>query len=46
MIMIRGVRTYMRVQNWAFALALLGIVLQIVASLISNVNKFPALFDA
>jgi amino acid transporter len=45
-IMIRGVRTYMRVQNWAFALALLGIVLQIVASLISNVNKFPALFDA
>ena len=45
-IMIRGVRTYMKVQNWAFFLALLGIVLQIVASLFSNVNKFPALFNA
>src|SRR5882757_4228816 len=45
-IMIRGVRTYMKVQNWAFALALLGILLQIAASLMSNVNKFPALFDA
>jgi APA family basic amino acid/polyamine antiporter len=45
-IMIRGVRTYMKIQNWAFALAILGIALQIVASLLSNVNKFPALFDA
>jgi basic amino acid/polyamine antiporter, APA family len=44
-IMIRGVRTYMKVQNVAFALAMLGIVLQIVASLLTNVDSFPALFD-
>jgi basic amino acid/polyamine antiporter, APA family len=45
-IMIRGVRTYMKVQNAAFALAMLGILLQIVASLLSSTTKFPALFDA
>jgi amino acid transporter len=45
-VMIRGVKTYMKIQNWAFVLAMAGIVLQIVASLLSSVDKFPALFDA
>jgi amino acid transporter len=45
-VMIRGVRTYMRIQNWAFGLAMLGIVLELVAGLITNAGRFPALFDA
>ncbi|MDT5313234.1 MAG: basic amino acid/polyamine antiporter, family [Mycobacterium sp.] len=46
LVMIRGVKTYMKIQNWAFVFAMAGIVLQIVASLLSSVDKFPALFDA
>ncbi|MCW2730861.1 MAG: amino acid permease-associated region, partial [Mycobacterium sp.] len=44
LVMIRGVKTYMKIQNWAFVFAMAGIVLQIVASLLSSVDKFPALF--
>lgn len=46
LVMIRGVKTYMKIQNWAFAFAMAGILLQIVASLLSSVGTFPALFDA
>jgi APA family basic amino acid/polyamine antiporter len=46
LVMIRGVKTYMRIQNWAFVLAIAGILLQIVASLLCSVDKFPARFDS
>lgn len=44
-IMIRGVRTYMKVQNWAFALAMGGILFEVIAGLITNVNRFPHQFN-
>lgn len=44
-IMIRGVRTYMKVQNWAFAFAMAGIVFQFIAGLITNIGRFPQQFN-
>lgn len=45
-ILIRGVRTYMRVQNVAFILSMLGVILGVVAALATTQADFPAHFDA
>ena len=45
-ILIRGVRTYMRIQNVAFLLAMAGVVLGVIAALTANAGTFPAHFDA
>lgn len=45
-IMIRGVRVYMKLQNWAFMFAMIGIALQIIAGLLTNVHKFSELFNS
>ncbi len=45
-VLIRGVRTYMRVQNVAFILAMAGVVLGVIAALTANASDFPAHFDA
>ncbi len=44
-ILIRGVRTYMRVQNFAFLLAMAGVVLGFVAALGANSGAFAGHFD-
>ncbi len=44
-IMIRGVRMYMKVQNWAFGFAIVGILLEFVAGIITNIHKFPQQFN-
>lgn len=45
-VLIRGVRTYMRIQNWAFLLAMLGIVLEFIAGFVSSPASFVHRFDA
>jgi len=45
-VMVRGVRLYMKIQNYTFMLAVAGLLLQVVAGLMTSVNKFPALFNA
>lgn len=45
-ILILGVRTYMRIQNWAFLLAMIGIVLQVIAGLVSRSGTFGKHFDS
>jgi basic amino acid/polyamine antiporter, APA family len=44
-VLIRGVRTYMKIQNWTFLLAMLGIVLEFVAGLVSPRSSFDHHFD-
>ncbi len=44
-VLIRGVRTYMRIQNWTFLLAMVGIVLEFVAGLVSSPGTFGHRFD-
>ena len=39
-VLIRGVRTYMRIQNWTFLLAMLGILLEFIAGLVSPHRDF------
>jgi APA family basic amino acid/polyamine antiporter len=45
-ILIRGVRTYMRIQNIAFILAMAGVVLGILAALLTSPSGFTSHFDA
>ena len=45
-VLIRGVRTYMKIQNWTFLLAMLGILLEFVAGLISPRSSFDQRFNA
>jgi basic amino acid/polyamine antiporter, APA family len=45
-VLIRGVRTYMKIQNWTFLLAMLGIVLEIIAGLVGGPSRFNARFNA
>jgi APA family basic amino acid/polyamine antiporter len=45
-VLIRGVRTYMKIQNWTFLLAMLGILLEFVAGLISPRGSFDGRFNA
>ena len=45
-IMIRGVRTYMRIQNVTFVLAMIGVGLGLVAGLLSNAGDFAPHFNA
>jgi APA family basic amino acid/polyamine antiporter len=45
-LLIRGVRTYMRVQNVAFILAIAGVVLGVIAALLTSPSGFTGHFDA
>lgn len=45
-VLIRGVRTYMKIQNWAFLIAFSGIVLQFIAGAFSNPGTFADRFNA
>jgi basic amino acid/polyamine antiporter, APA family len=44
-LMIRGVRTYMRVQNVAFIISIAGVVLGILAAILISQADFPSHFD-
>ena len=44
-IMVRGIRTYMKIQNWAFGFAMAGILLEFIAGVITNIHKFPHQFN-
>ncbi|MCA0295526.1 MAG: APC family permease [Actinobacteria bacterium] len=46
LVLIRGVKTYMRVQNIAFGFAIAGIVLQFVAGLFSSQDTLAERFNA
>ncbi len=45
-VLIRGVRVYMKIQNWTFLLAMLGIVLEVIAGLVGGPGNFTHRFDA
>jgi basic amino acid/polyamine antiporter, APA family len=45
-VLIRGVRTYMKIQNWTFLLAMLGILLEFIAGLVSPHRDFNQRFSA
>lgn len=45
-LLVRGVKAYMRVQNVAFVLALAGVILEVVAALITSHAGYAAHFDA
>ena len=45
-VLIRGVRTYMKIQNWTFLLAMAGIVLEVIAGLVGGHARFAGRFNA
>lgn len=45
-LLIRGVRTYMRVQNITFMLAIFGVVLEVIAALITSHSGYATAFNS